>query len=306
MGLLKISVVIPAYNAEKYIKRAIRSVINQTLKPHEIIVVDDGSLDNTYSIVSKNFPDIILYKQDNQGPSAARNLGIKNSSGDWITFLDADDEWMPDLLESYTNILLKYEDLMWCCTPYLIETENNKTEIRYSGSQLKGNVIINILIAYKDFKQISFAELISTCSVIIHKNVFDTVGYFNTSFKCGEDIDLWFRISLKYKTIGYINELGFKYLKENDNSLTSSIESFDNIKNQILRIHSSWMNIKNYNEIVLQNSKYILNIWCWRILKAIVRNQYFVLVKYFSTEVIKKLNIKNKVIFYILSKFINK
>ena len=91
-----ISVIIPVYNRYNLIDRAIKSVLQQTRPPDEIIVIDDGSTDGTDMIIKKNYPDIILLQQKNRGVSCARNNGIKNAKGTWITLLDSDDEWLPE------------------------------------------------------------------------------------------------------------------------------------------------------------------------------------------------------------------
>ena len=98
---MKISVIIPTYNRKKYIKRAIDSVIRQSYKPFEIIVIDDGSTDGTYELIKKSYSSsqISLEKQINNGVSSARNKGVKLANGDWIAFLDSDDEWFKDKLE---------------------------------------------------------------------------------------------------------------------------------------------------------------------------------------------------------------
>ena len=101
-----VSVVMPAYNSEKYIAESIESVLNQTFKNFEIIVVDDGSTDNTRKIIS-DYKDnrIRYYYQENLGSGAARNLGLSNSRGNWIAFLDSDDLWNP----------VKLEEQLKCC-----------------------------------------------------------------------------------------------------------------------------------------------------------------------------------------------
>ena len=98
-----ISVIIPAYNAEKYIAEAIESVLNQTVTVKEIIVVDDQSSDNTRTVI-KSFPSVRLIQQSHLGCAEARNRGIKESSGDWLAFLDADDLWVCDKLEKQLSI----------------------------------------------------------------------------------------------------------------------------------------------------------------------------------------------------------
>ena len=98
---IKISVIIPTYNRSKLLNRSIRSVLNQTYQPNEIIVVDNGSTDDTREMVSKNFRKICYIYHDKKGVSSARNAGIRISKSDWTSFLDSDDEWMNCLL--YTS-----------------------------------------------------------------------------------------------------------------------------------------------------------------------------------------------------------
>ena len=100
-----ISVIIPVYNRCILIERAIKSVLGQTLVPDEIIVIDDGSTDGTDKIIKNNYPDIILLKQKNRGVSCARNNGIFNAKGTWITLLDSDDEWLPEKLEKQSQAI---------------------------------------------------------------------------------------------------------------------------------------------------------------------------------------------------------
>lgn len=105
--MAKVSVIIPLYNKEKYIARAIKSVLGQTYKEFELVVVDDGSTDQGPRIV-KAITDsrLKLIQQDNSGPGAARNRGIKESIAPYLAFLDADDEWMPEFLEKYLEVIV--------------------------------------------------------------------------------------------------------------------------------------------------------------------------------------------------------
>ena len=95
----KISVIIPTYNRHVLLERAVMSVLKQTRPADEIIIIDDGSTDGTPELIPKKFPQILYYRQENKGVSAARNAGIEKSSGDWIAFLDSDDAWLPRKLE---------------------------------------------------------------------------------------------------------------------------------------------------------------------------------------------------------------
>jgi glycosyltransferase involved in cell wall biosynthesis len=96
--MIPVSVVIPAYNAASVLPRAIESVLGQTSRPEEVIVVDDGSTDNTAQVATQYGPSITYIRQDNAGASAARNRGIAEATGEWIAFLDSDDEWLPPKL----------------------------------------------------------------------------------------------------------------------------------------------------------------------------------------------------------------
>ena len=95
---MKISVIIPTFNRKKTIGRAIQSVKNQSLSPFEILIIDDGSKDGTEEWVKEKFQNIKYIYQNNQGVSSARNIGIENAYGDWVAFLDSDDEWLPNKL----------------------------------------------------------------------------------------------------------------------------------------------------------------------------------------------------------------
>ena len=102
---MNISVVIPSYNRKDFLKRSIDSAINQTKKPIEIIVVDYGSTDGTEAMIKSDYDFVKFIKQKNKGVSAARNIGIKVSIGEWICFLDSDDEWKKDKLEKQINAM---------------------------------------------------------------------------------------------------------------------------------------------------------------------------------------------------------
>lgn len=107
-----ISVIIPLYNKESSIAQTLQSVFSQDYSDFEIVVVDDGSTDNSVEIVeAMNDPRIRLIKQENGGPSKARNTGVKNAKGEWILFLDADDEMLPNALETFKNIINAHKDI---------------------------------------------------------------------------------------------------------------------------------------------------------------------------------------------------
>lgn len=143
---IKISVVIPAYNREKTIEKCLESVMNQTYSPYEIIVVDDGSTDNTIQKIEMQNCEIIkVLKQNHKGAQAARNYGIREAKGDYIAFLDSDDEWLPDKLEIQTQYLKNRKDVVVYCDCFEVNRRKGrvKTRLTQGGS---GNVYKEMLI----------------------------------------------------------------------------------------------------------------------------------------------------------------
>ena len=116
---ITVSAVIPAYNAGKYVGRAIESVLAQTRKADEIIVVDDGSTDDTAEVVERFGDAVRFIRQENAGASFARNTGIEAATSDWIAFLDADDEWLPNKLKLQTEHLERNPNLVWTTGNYI-------------------------------------------------------------------------------------------------------------------------------------------------------------------------------------------
>lgn len=113
---MNISVVIPTYNRRDLLKRALLSMLAQTLLPTEIIVIDDGSTDDTAAMIRTEFPAVHYYHQENQGVGSARNTGIQHAIGDWIAFLDSDDEWLPEKLARQQAALAAHPDSRICHT----------------------------------------------------------------------------------------------------------------------------------------------------------------------------------------------
>ncbi|MHC4951850.1 MAG: glycosyltransferase family 2 protein [Planctomycetota bacterium] len=130
-----ISVVIPAYNAGPYIRRTLESVLRQTHPADEIIVVDDGSTDNTADVAASYGDSVVLIRQENAGASVARNTGIEAAKGNWIAFLDGDDEWIPERLERQAAHLAKNPDLAWTMSNYFncFCEQAHRREIRDQG-----------------------------------------------------------------------------------------------------------------------------------------------------------------------------
>lgn len=220
-----ISVVIPAYNAGGTITNTIESVIAQTIKPSQVIVVDDGSTDNTAEIV-KQFESVTYIHQQNAGVSSARNAGVKAATGDWIAFLDADDQWIEKKLELQINILKNNPDLVWTTGNYLQclkgkEIEQPLVSPNKAKALLGGKDHFDYLIAFKNHCRGW------TGTMLIKKEVLEQVGLFNTERHLGEDIELWFRIAFKYPAIGFNAEPLAIYNMDTAESLTATDFSTD-------------------------------------------------------------------------------
>lgn len=199
---IRITVVIPAYNVEKYISRCIESALGQSFKPYEILVVDDGSTDNTAKLI-KNYDKVVRYVfQENSGSSSARNFGIRQAKGDWIAFLDSDDEWLEDHLLNFVNTVNDFSDIQWYGAPFKMLDENTrKVLFKVNKHHFKKN---NIHTVFEDYMNVFPPKAyLSSPTMIIHKAVFNKVGSFDTSKKTAVDLDMWFRIGLEFPKIGY-------------------------------------------------------------------------------------------------------
>lgn len=219
------SVVIPLFNKEPHIQRTINSVLAQKVQDFEIIIVDDGSTDNSAEVV-KNFKDqrIRLIKQKNAGVSAARNNGIKEAKADLIAFLDADDEWEPSFLETVLRLRYKYPEAGAYATAFETYYENGK-KIKYSCKMIPPAPWEGLLLNY--FLIASLNDMpISTSSICIPKNILLEFGGFQEGLLIFEDSDLWGKIALKYK-IAFSQEIGSIYHLEAINRASRDLPAIE-------------------------------------------------------------------------------
>lgn len=198
---MKISVIIPAYNSAAFIADAVRSILDQSQPVDEIVIVDDGSTDDTQTVVESLSGPIIYIKQPNQGPSAARNTGIDAAKNDWIAFLDADDQWTPIKIERQLNVLQNF--------PKLVLIAGDMAEIDNSNRIITESVLNkhNLLRKFQELKNCpipnALAELviknfIPTGTVLVKKSALIEAGCFNPSIRFGEDLECWSKIAAKH------------------------------------------------------------------------------------------------------------
>ena len=191
---MKISVVIPSYNRAHTLPRAIRSVQQQTVKVDEIIVVDDGSSDNT-DITLREFSGISPLHQDNLGVSAARNAGIQAATGDWIALLDSDDEWLPQKIEQQLSLIRENPDYRLC--------HGNELWVR-NGKHLNQKKIHRKQGGWI-FEDCLPLCVISPSAALIRKDLLLECGLFDTGLPACEDYDLWLKICAREPVL-YIEE----------------------------------------------------------------------------------------------------
>mgnify|MGYP001273723416 FL=1 len=223
---MKISVIIPTFNRKKTLGRAIQSVLNQSLSPFEILIIDDGSNDGTEEWVKENFQNIKYIYQNNHGVSSARNIGIENAYGDWIAFLDSDDEWLPNKLDKQVKAI----------------DSNPKMKFFHTNEiWIRNGVRVNQMKKHKKYGGYIFEKCLDICrispsSVLIKKEVFDNIGNFDESLRVCEDYDLWLRITSKYSVVFLDIPLIYKYgghvdqlSKVNDGIESYRIQSLEKI-----------------------------------------------------------------------------
>lgn len=190
------SVVIPLYNKEPFIGQTLQGLMAQSFADFEIIIINDGSTDaGEAKVLSFPDPRIRYYLRENKGVSAARNLGITMAKGNYIAFLDADDYWYPDFLQSMHRNITRFLDQKVFSCAIEIETAKNLVPAEYSIDRSHPVQIV-------DFFKASFKETVLwTSATVIHKSVFDHSGMFDTRMRSGEDTDLWIRIGLDYPVV---------------------------------------------------------------------------------------------------------
>jgi glycosyltransferase involved in cell wall biosynthesis len=190
---MKISVVVPTFNRAYCLERCLDSILSQTFLPLEVIVVNDGSTDETTGLLEKYGNKIRSFKIPNSGVSAARNHAIKQAKGEWIALLDSDDEWLPsrlekqvDLLKHFPNLKLIHGEEIWI--------RNGKRVNQKKIHKKEGGYI---------YQKCLPLCCISPSASLIKKEVLEELGGFDEDFPVCEDYDLWLKITAKYE-VGYV------------------------------------------------------------------------------------------------------
>ena len=250
----KISVVIPTLNRINTLQRALDSVINQTYRPAEIIVVDNGSSDGTLKFLREQYPKITILTENKIGVSSARNKGIKKSINQWIALLDSDDAWHPRKLEIQTSMLdsalkeynLIHTDEVWF--------RNNKHINQMKKHKKQGGYI---------FERCLSLCCISPSSVLFKKNILDKVGLFDESLPVCEDYDMWLKICSSEEVLFAQDKLTYKYGGHKD-QLSKSYWGMDrfrikSIENIIKNFDLTYKQKKQAKKELIKKLKIIIN-----------------------------------------------
>ena len=184
----QVSVIIPTYNRGWILREAVDSVLAQEYTDYELIVVDDGSTDDTREILDSYGQDLFVFQQPNKGVSAARNRGLAESRAQLVAFLDSDDLWLPQKLTRQVEFFTINPAALICQTEETwvrdgVRVNPKKRHHKFSGMIFKPSLALC---------------LVSPSAVMIRKTLFDTVGLFDESLPACEDYDLWLRVSCRY------------------------------------------------------------------------------------------------------------
>jgi glycosyltransferase involved in cell wall biosynthesis len=221
-----ISIIIPVYNRQEFIKRSIDSVLDQIYKDFELIIVDDGSSDLTPDILKTYKDKIKVITTKNQGVSSARNLGIKASSGEWICFLDSDDVWQSDKLQCQIEFHKLHPHILFSHT--FEKWVRNDKEIKQKAIHKKPNGW-----CFED--NLAFCK-IAPSTVMIYRSILDSVGLFDESLEVCEDYDLWLRVLREYE-VGLVEDVLTTKYAGHDDQLSFKHHSMDKFRIEALLKH---------------------------------------------------------------------
>jgi len=204
----RVSIIIPTYNRAHLIVECLESVLSQTYGDYEVIVVDDGSTDNTEDVIKPYLDRIRYIKQENKGNAGARNSGIDLAKGEILAFNDSDDLWFPDKLEKQVDYLDKHSEVDMVCGNgvffgnHKLEGKNVVPEKRSVPLERNGVTLSDIFMK----------SSLRTPTMVVRRKVFDVVGGFDPDFKVCVDLDFAFRVLMQF-SVAFMNEPLFKLRK---------------------------------------------------------------------------------------------
>ena len=203
---MKFSVVIPLYNKEKYIEATIRSVLDQSCQDLEVLVVDDGSADGSLALAERFASDRVhIIRQENQGVSVARNTGIEHASGEFICFLDADDQWRPEYLATIDALTEQYPESDIFVTAYAVNMGGGKVHYSTRLEPETGCLPSYWLTLARGY------DFVWTSATVIRRETLIRAGLFKPGEKIGQDLDMWARVARINPRVAYSNHICVDY-----------------------------------------------------------------------------------------------
>jgi len=213
----KVSILIPAYNRGYCLKDALDSVAAQTYQDFEVIVVDDGSSDETSQVVKSHPLDIQYIYQKNKGVAAARNAGMAKMTGEYLAFLDSDDMWLPKKLEIQLDFLNRHPE---------VDVLGTRCEVVGSSGESLGKYKPTGFFT-ADFEGLLKANFLITSTVMMRTRILKDVGYFSEEIRSGEDYEFFLRVTLKGRA-GYIEDALTKYRISKDGETRDMLPFYQN------------------------------------------------------------------------------
>jgi glycosyltransferase involved in cell wall biosynthesis len=225
---MSVSAIIPTYNCAHLLPQAIESAIHQSHRLREIIVVDDGSTDNTEECVRPFLSQIRYVKQENRGLAGARNRGIRESTTEFIAFLDADDVWLFEKTEKQLSAFRSSPDAALAFTDARVLSPSGKTMPTFmNGKGAREGYVFDVLLR---------SSFILPSTAMIRRSCLEDVGLFDEGLLCVEDLDLWLRISRKYPVKMVAEPLAV--WRRQEDSLTAKIT---NMANGTIQVYLKWL-----------------------------------------------------------------
>jgi glycosyltransferase involved in cell wall biosynthesis len=190
-----VSAIIPTYNRRPLLERALESIFRQSRRPDEVLVIDDGSTDDTPDRIPKRFPDVRFIRQEQRGVSAARNRGLCAARGKWLAFLDSDDEWLPEKLGRQLEALRAEPEHSLCHANEIWIRRGRRVNPMKKHEKFGGRI----------FQACLPLCIISPSSAVLHRELFDEFGLFDETFPVCEDYDFWLRVCAR-RPVLYLDE----------------------------------------------------------------------------------------------------
>ncbi|MBO7678056.1 MAG: glycosyltransferase family 2 protein, partial [Thermoguttaceae bacterium] len=195
------SVVVPVYNARQWVGRAIESVLAQSFEDFELILVDDGSPDDSAEVIARyTDPRVKLIRQENRGEGGARNRGIEASTGKWIAFLDADDQWLPGFLEDHYRVISDHQEIDFCYSSYRRIYQDGRSVPAMKTEGISTPILFED--CFRDGLFIRFTPWIGT--IAVRRALLEETGLFPVGMRIGTDVYLIMRILLKSRQTAFI------------------------------------------------------------------------------------------------------